>query len=132
MAATLYIFSWTSNKLSEKMIETDAINATSKITMQELVGKCPCWIEFLPDAFDGNRKGVHVMLAISNAALNNNGFDVYGFIRCKLIASLHHLLKKHKIKILYLYNDCRVLIDTTFRKDRSYFHVFFDYDITEL
>jgi hypothetical protein len=85
----------------------------------------PAGVTLLPDNFEGETTRVRLKFAVSQQAVNNEKFDLNGFIKTKLDNTLTAIRHRRNIKELRLTRRLQVVIDpkSGHEKTQIYFHI---------
>lgn len=84
----------------------------------------PC-VSLLPNDWEGETTRVKMTFAVSQQAVNNEKFDLNGFIKAKLDNTLTAIRHRRNIKELRLTHRLQVVIDPKSGREKTqiYFHI---------
>ena len=94
----------------------------------------PEGVTLLPPNFDGETTRVVLKFAVSQQAVNNEKFDINGFIKAKLDNTLTAIRHRRNIKELRLTRRLQVFIDPKSGREKTqiYFHIEYANELNEL
>jgi len=94
----------------------------------------PEGVTLLPPNFEGETTRVTLKFAVSQQAINNDKFDLNGFVKAKLDHTLTAIRHRRNIKELLLTRRFQVVIDpkSGHEKTQIYFHIEYANEYKEL
>ena len=94
----------------------------------------PEGVTLLPPNFDGETTRVVLKFAVSQQAVNNEKFDINGFIQAKLDNTLTAIRHRRNIKELRLTRRLQVFIDPKSGREKTqiYFHIEYANELNKL
>ena len=100
--------------------------ATRTPSVEEMFLKdLPEGVTLLPSDWEGETTRVTLKFAVSQQAVNNEKFDLNGFIKAKLDRTLTAIRQRRNIKELRLTRRLQVVIDAMSDREKTqiYFHI---------
>lgn len=87
----------------------------------------PEWVTLLPHNFEGETTRVILNFAVSQQAVNNEKFDLSGFIKAKLDNTLTAIRHRRNIKELRLTRRLKVVIDPKSGRKKTQIYFYIEY-----
>lgn len=100
------------------------------LTLQDLIGEIPPWLILLPEDWKGETTRELITMMVSNQAIENDNFDLKGYISVKFVLSLKHIMRKHGMKELHLTQHFTVIVDDFKCKGVTFFYIHIEYEKT--
>ena len=98
------------------------------MTIEEILTNLPEWVEMLPEDYEGETSRACVWIVVSKQAIDNENFDLIGYLRAKLLGALKTIRKKNGVDVLHLAHRLELVILDLDCKTSGTFQFYIEYE----